>query len=62
MHLAILIETMRREGYEFSVSPPKALFKEIDGKIYEPMERLHIDVPEEYLSLIHISGPRRSRL
>ena len=52
MHLAILIETMRREGYEFSVSPPKALFKEIDGKIYEPMERLHIDVPEEYYHFV----------
>lgn len=39
---------MRREGYEFAVSPPKALFKEIDGKLYEPMERLHVDVPEEY--------------
>ena len=48
MHLAILIETMRREGYEFSVSPPRALFKTIDGKLYEPMERLHVDVPEEY--------------
>jgi len=48
MHLAILIETMRREGYEFSVSPPKALLKEIDGKLSEPMERLHVDVPEQY--------------
>jgi len=51
MHLAILIETIRREGYEFSVSPPKVLFKEIDGKKMEPMENLHIDVPEEYVGV-----------
>jgi len=48
MHLSILIETMRREGYEFAVSPPQALMKEIDGKTYEPIERLHVDVPEDY--------------
>ncbi len=48
MHLSILIENMRREGYEFAVSPPKALMKEIDGKLCEPIERLHVDVPEAY--------------
>jgi len=48
MHLSILIENMRREGYEFAVSPPKALMKEIDGVLCEPIERLHVDVPEEY--------------
>ncbi len=48
MHLSILIENMRREGYEFSVSPPKALFRTIDGVVYEPMEILHVDVPEQY--------------
>lgn len=48
MHLSILIENMRREGYEFAVSPPKALYKEIDGQLCEPIERLHVDVPEEY--------------
>lgn len=63
MHLAILIETMRREGYEFSVSPPKALFKEIDGKTYEPMERLHIDVPEEYYHFVaEKMGKRKGQL
>ena len=63
MHLAILIETMRREGYEFSVSPPKALFKEIEGKIYEPMERLHIDVPEEYYHFVaEKMGKRKGQL
>jgi len=46
MHLSILIETMRREGYEFQVSPPRVLYKEIDGKKCEPIERVVIDVPE----------------
>ncbi|MDY2711881.1 MAG: GTP-binding protein, partial [Candidatus Faecivivens sp.] len=46
MHLSILIETMRREGYEFQVSNPHAMFKEIDGKKCEPIERLVIDVPD----------------
>ena len=45
MHLSILIETMRREGYEFQVSPPHVLVKEIDGKQCEPMERVVLDVP-----------------
>ncbi len=46
MHLSILIETMRREGYEFQVSPPRVLFREIDGVTCEPMERVIADVPE----------------
>ena len=46
MHLSILIENMRREDYELAVSPPRVLIKEIDGKRYEPIERLVIDVPE----------------
>lgn len=46
MHLSILIETMRREGYELSVSTPRVLFKEIDGVRCEPIERLLIDVPD----------------
>ena len=48
MHLSILIETMRREGFEFAVTPPQVLFKEIDGQKCEPMENVLIDVPEEY--------------
>ena len=48
MHLSILIETMRREGYELQVSPPHVLTHEEDGKTMEPMERVVIDVPEEY--------------
>lgn len=52
MHLSILIETMRREGFELSVSTPRVLFKEIDGKKCEPIERLSIDVPEEYMGTV----------
>ena len=48
MHLSILIETMRREGYELQVSPPHVLTKVIDGKTYEPMEHVVIDVPTQY--------------
>ncbi|MBQ8295565.1 MAG: translational GTPase TypA, partial [Clostridia bacterium] len=47
MHLSILIETMRREGYEFQVSTPRVLYKEIDGVRHEPMERFVADVPED---------------
>lgn len=48
LHLGILIETMRREGYEFQVSKPEVIFKTIDSKHHEPYENLIIDVPEEY--------------
>ncbi|MEE0204644.1 MAG: GTP-binding protein, partial [Oscillospiraceae bacterium] len=47
MHLSILIETMRREGYEVQVSPPRVLFKTMDGKKCEPIERVVVDVPSE---------------
>lgn len=52
MHISILIETMRREGYEFSVGTPKVLYKEIDGQKCEPIERLLIDVPEETMGAV----------
>ncbi|MDP1609345.1 MAG: translational GTPase TypA [Chlamydiales bacterium] len=48
LHLAVLIETMRREGYELAVSKPKVITKEVDGVLMEPFERVHIEVPEEY--------------
>ncbi len=48
LHLSVLIETMRREGYEFSVSKPRVIIKEIDGVKNEPIERVHIEVPEEF--------------
>ncbi|MDX2301319.1 MAG: translational GTPase TypA [Microscillaceae bacterium] len=47
LHLSVLIETMRREGYEFQVGQPQVIFKEIDGERHEPFETLVIDVPEE---------------
>ncbi len=52
MHLSILIETMRREGYELCCSTPRVLYREIDGKKCEPMERVTVDVPEEYVGAV----------
>ena len=48
LHLAVLIGAMRREGYEFSVSKPQVITKTIEGEIHEPIERVHIEVPEEF--------------
>lgn len=63
MHLSILIETMRREGYEFQVSTPKVLYKTIDGKLYEPVERLIVDVPEDGTGAVFQSmGERKGEL
>ena len=50
LHLSVLIETMRREGYELQVGQPQVIYKEIDGKRCEPIEELTINVPEEYAS------------
>ena len=47
LHLSVLIETMRREGYELQVGQPQVIFKEIDGKKCEPIEALIVDVPDE---------------
>ncbi|MBL7958882.1 translational GTPase TypA [bacterium] len=52
LHLCILIETMRREGYEFQVSRPEVILKKIDGQMVEPMEYLVIDVPEQYMGVV----------
>ena len=63
MHLSILIENMRREGYELSVSTPKVLMHEIDGVICEPMERLVIDVPEDCVgSVMEKMGTRKAEM
>ena len=63
MHLSILIETMRREGYEFQVSPPRVLYQEIDGKKCEPMERLVVDVPSDAIgAVIEKIGKRKGDL
>ena len=63
MHLSILIENMRREGYELCVSTPRVLYKEIDGKLCEPVERVDIDVPNEYCgSVMEKLGARKGEL
>ncbi|NRQ48455.1 translational GTPase TypA [Aeromicrobium stalagmiti] len=61
--LAILVEQMRREGYELTVGKPQVVTKEVDGKVHEPMERLTIDAPEEYLGAItQLLAVRRGRM
>ena len=59
LHLAILIEKMRREGFELEVSKPQVIFKEEDGKKTEPMELVSIEVPEAYSgTVIEMMGKR----
>src|SRR5215213_5452127 len=61
--LAILVEQMRREGYELTVGKPQVVTKEVDGKLHEPMERLTIDAPEEYLGPItELLATRKGRM
>lgn len=63
LHLSILIENMRREGYELSVAKPHVIFKDIDGVKNEPIERLTVDVPDEYAGkIIELVGQRRGEL
>ncbi len=63
LHLGILIETMRREGYEFAVSKPEVILKEIDGVIHEPIERVIVEVPQEYLGVtMELLGERKGEL
>ncbi len=63
LHLSVLIENMRREGYEFQVSRPKVIFKEVDGRCHEPMEDLVIEVPEEYVgAVMNKIGARKGEL
>jgi len=63
MHLSILVENMRREGYELSVSTPRVLYKTISGKLCEPQERLVIDVPEECVgTVMEKMGTRKGEL
>ena len=52
LQMAVLIETMRREGYELMVSRPEVILKEIDGSKHEPMELVYIDIPEEYVGVV----------
>ena len=63
LHLSILIETMRREGYEFQVSRPQVIMKEVDGVLCEPVEMLLIDVPEEFVgAVIEKLGARKAEM
>ncbi|XJS11435.1 translational GTPase TypA [Aerococcaceae bacterium WGS1372] len=63
LHLSILIENMRREGFEFQVSRPQVIIREIDGVDCEPFERLQIDTPEEYMgSIIEALGQRKAEM
>ena len=63
LHLTILIETMRREGYEFSVSMPEVILKKIDDKLHEPQELAVIDVSEEYSGkVMELMGPRKGAM
>ena len=63
LHLSVLIEVMRREGYEREVSKPQVIYKEIDGKRCEPLERLTIEVPQEFMGAVMEGlGPRRAEM
>jgi GTP-binding protein len=63
LHLSILIETMRREGFEMSVAQPQVIYKERHGKREEPIEILHIDVPDEYAGkVIELAGTRKGEM
>ena len=63
MHLSILLETMRREGFELACSNPRVLFQEIDGEKCEPMERVTLDVPNEYVgAVVEKLGQRKGDL
>jgi len=61
--LAILVETMRREGFELTIGKPQVVTREVDGKKLEPFERLTVDVPEEYLGAVtQLLAPRKGRM
>lgn len=63
LHLGILVETLRREGYELQISKPKPILKEVDGKVYEPYERVYIILPEVYSGkIIENLGNRRGEM
>jgi GTP-binding protein len=63
LQLAILVETMRREGFELTVGKPQVVTKTIDGKLHEPVERLTIDVPDDFVGVVtQLLGLRKGRL
>ena len=63
LQLAVLVETMRREGFELTVGKPQVVTREIDGKLHEPVERLSVVVPEEHLGAVtRLLAARKGRL
>ena len=63
LQLAVLVEMMRREGFELTVGKPQVLIRTVDGKVQEPVERLTVDIPEEHVGTVsQLVGTRRSRL
>lgn len=63
LQLAVLVETMRREGFELTVGKPQVVTREVDGKTHEPVERLAIDIPEEFLGVVtQLLAPRKGRM
>ncbi|MFD5557498.1 translational GTPase TypA [Streptomyces sp. NPDC127068] len=61
--LAILVETMRREGFELTIGKPQVVTKDVDGKVHEPIERITIDVPEEHMGAVtQLMGTRKGRM
>ena len=63
LQLAVLVETMRREGFELTVGKPAVLFREVDGTLHEPTERLSIDVPDEHVGAVtQLLGERKARM
>ena len=63
LQLAVLIETMRREGFELTVGKPEVLLRELDGTLHEPTERLSVDVPEEHVGAVtQLLGERKARM
>ena len=63
LQLAVLVEQMRREGFELTIGKPEVITEEIDGKTYEPIDRLTVDIPEDYLGVVtQMMGLRRGRM
>jgi GTP-binding protein len=63
LQLAILVESMRREGFELTVGKPEVVTRQVDGKLHEPIERLSVDVPEEYMGAVtQLLAPRKGRM
>src|SRR5213076_2032293 len=63
LQLAVLVEIMRREGFELTVGKPQVITKTIDGKLHEPMERLTVDIPEDYLGVVtQLMALRKGRM